>query len=92
MIEAVLIPRPVLTVRLAAMFQWEQSRPGGCRCVCALYHRHHRMDGTCLAAADPGLLIRLEAGGHTSDPTPVCARCYAALSENGALSDACALN
>ncbi|MET8178955.1 DUF6372 family protein [Streptomyces sp. NPDC005336] len=29
---------PILTIELAAAFRWEQHRPGGCRCLCGLYH------------------------------------------------------
>jgi len=75
---------PVLYLTKTWLFTWEQHRPGGCRCVCALYHRG---PGTCTAAAEPGHLLRVVTPGtepHGSpaditDPLPVCAPCYTAL-------------
>lgn len=75
---------PVLTVRPTAMFGWEQHRPGGCRCVCALYHRGDDDSGpaVCLAAAELGLPIRVEADGQVTGPLPVCRRCYKAMARS----------
>lgn len=74
---------PVLFLKKAALFTWEQHRPGGCRCVCRMYH-----DGelTCSAAAEPGLLLRVVAptdsfqgAADITDALPLCAPCYAAI-------------
>lgn len=60
------------------MFRWEQRRPGGCRCVCRMFH--NIPSGTCLSAAEPGLLIQVVASSGTKDgPLPVCRDCYTAL-------------
>ncbi|WP_055523198.1 DUF6372 family protein [Streptomyces graminilatus] len=74
---------PVLFLRKAALFSWEQHRPGGCRRVCRLYHSGEL---TCLAAAEPGLLLRvvspasdLQGAGDITDALPLCAPCYAAI-------------
>ncbi|MEV5774279.1 DUF6372 family protein [Streptomyces antimycoticus] len=75
---------PVLYLTKTWLFTWEQHRPGGCRCVCAMYHQG---SGTCTAAADPGRLLRVvtpgvEDHGHPADitdPLSVCAPCYTAL-------------
>lgn len=66
------------------LFTWEQHRPGGCRCVCALYHLG---EGACTAAAEPGHLLRVvtpgvERSGSRTDITealPLCGPCYEAL-------------
>ncbi|MEU2854552.1 DUF6372 family protein [Streptomyces syringium] len=79
---------PVLVLQLAALFQWEQHQPGGCRCLCGLYHRESlgRAGGGCTTAGEPGLLIRIETpAGESSEPLPVCRSCYTALAP---LSDA----
>ncbi|MEU1826644.1 DUF6372 family protein [Streptomyces abikoensis] len=73
---------PLLVLHLAALFQWEQHQPGGCRCLCGLYHRESlgpAAAGGCTAAGEPGLLIRVETPGESSDPLPVCRACYTAL-------------
>lgn len=75
---------PVLYLTKTWLFTWEQHRPGGCRCVCRLYHDG---EGACTAAAEPGRLLRVvtpgvEDRGHTTDITealPVCSPCYTAL-------------
>ncbi|WP_459963993.1 DUF6372 family protein [Nocardia sp. IFM 10818] len=73
-------PPPILTVRPWALFSWQQHRPGGCRCICAFYHPSGAEQSTCLSAAEPGLLIRVEAeDGHTEVPLPVCRPCYTAI-------------
>ncbi|WP_031099024.1 DUF6372 family protein [Streptomyces sp. NRRL S-15] len=66
---------PILTVRMNAMFAWEQARPGGCRCACALFHAS-KMAMACTSPAEPGLLIRVETPTETSAPLPVCLGCY----------------
>lgn len=74
---------PVLFLTKPVLFTWEQHRPGGCRCVCRLYH-----DGelTCPEAAEPGLLLRvvaptgsLQGAGDVTEALPLCAPCYAAI-------------
>jgi hypothetical protein len=75
---------PVLYLTRTWLFTWEQHRPGGCRCVCRIYHVG---EGTCLAAADPGHLLRVVTPGtepHASsaditEPLPLCAACYTAI-------------
>lgn len=74
---------PVLFLRKATLFTWEQRRPGGCRCVCRLHHSGELM---CPAAAEPGLLLRvvsptsaLQGPGDITDALPLCAPCYAAI-------------
>ncbi|MFE3279884.1 DUF6372 family protein [Nocardia sp. NPDC059239] len=62
------------------MVSWEQHRPGGCRCVCAFYHPGDG-ESTCLAAAEPGLLIRVEADGETIGPLTLCRYCYNAIAD-----------
>lgn len=69
---------PVLTLRLPFLFGWEQHQPGGCRCLCRLYH-NTKDSGACLLAAVPGLLIRVEAGTQSQGPLPVCRSCYTLL-------------
>lgn len=72
---------PVLYLTKTWLFTWEQHRPGGCRCVCRMYHSGQ---GTCAEAADPGHLLRvvtpgIEEHGHPADITdslPVCAPCW----------------
>ncbi|MFC9898504.1 DUF6372 family protein [Nocardia sp. NPDC127579] len=77
-------PLPVLTVEPGALFQWEQNEGGGCRCVCALYHpRRGTPASVCLSAAEPGHLIRVQAGGETVGPLPVCSSCYTTLGDAG---------
>ncbi|MCX4411617.1 hypothetical protein OG840_61745 [Streptomyces sp. NBC_01764] len=81
---------PVLYLTMTLLFTWEQHRPGGCRCVCRIYHHG---DGTCSAAAEPGRLLRVVAPAtlrqsppDITDALPVCAPCYTAvapLSEPG---------
>jgi Family of unknown function (DUF6372) len=66
---------PVLTVPLPAMFEWEQTLPGGCRCACAVFHQS-RMRPACTNPADPGLLVRVQTPTETSRPLPVCLGCY----------------
>ncbi|WP_374987159.1 DUF6372 family protein [Streptomyces fradiae] len=75
---------PVIYLVKRWLFTWEQHRPGGCRCVCRMYHGG---DGTCLAAAEPGRLLRVitrpVAGdgraADVTDPLPLCGACYTAL-------------
>lgn len=77
---------PLLVLRLAAAFRWEQHRPGGCRCLCGLYHREAPgllVAGGCTTAGEPGLLLRVEASGEASEPLPVCRSCYDALVRYG---------
>lgn len=76
-------PLEVLTVHLPALVTWEQHDGGGCRCCCSLYHRDRSTSGisTCTAAAEPGLLITLDAGDEARGPLPVCRRCYTALDQ-----------
>lgn len=70
---------PVLTIRLRFFFAWEQHRPGGCRCVCRMYHAAPD-GGVCMEAADPGLLIQVASDSFkTEGPVPVCRDCYTAL-------------
>ncbi|MFI7020173.1 DUF6372 family protein [Streptomyces sp. NPDC050164] len=75
--------RPVLFLKKPVLMTWEQHRPGGCRCVCRLYHSG---DLTCSAAAEPGLLLRViasagsfQGAGDITDALPLCAPCYAAI-------------
>lgn len=76
-------PPPVLYLTQVAMFTWEQHAPGGCRCVCRLYHDGDR--GTCLEAAEPGRLLRVitqaSAWGPAdiTEPLQICAACYTAI-------------
>ncbi|MEU3356143.1 DUF6372 family protein [Streptomyces sp. NPDC037389] len=73
---------PVLVLQLAALFRWEQHQPGGCRCLCGLYHRETPGPfgaSGCTAAGEPGLLLRVEAPGESSEPLPVCRSCYGIL-------------
>jgi hypothetical protein len=66
---------------------WQQERPGGCRCLCSWNHRTiaEVLDNPqppapgCPAAAEPGLLLRIETPDRFSGPRPVCAACYDAL-------------
>jgi hypothetical protein len=69
---------PVLTIRLAWMVSWQQGQPGGCRCLCRLFHNTPGT-GVCLAAAEPGLLIRVVAGSRSDGPLTVCRDCYTML-------------
>ncbi|MGD6765972.1 DUF6372 family protein [Streptomyces sp. BH097] len=69
---------PVLTVALPVLLDWEQHRPGGCRCLCPIFHRT-RAPGGCTAAAEPGLLIRVETPEDSHGPLPVCRPCYTSL-------------
>ena len=68
----------VLVIRMRWMFGWQQHRPGGCRCMCRLFHSAADAS-VCLAAAEPGRLIRVETDSETSGPLPVCLPCYTAL-------------
>ncbi|UGT58798.1 DUF6372 family protein [Nocardia asteroides] len=77
-------PAPILTVTVPAALTWTQHAGGGCRCLCPIYHRGVGTDA-CTAAAEPGLLIRLEVPDAPDQvhqvpgadaPLPVCARCY----------------
>ena len=82
-------PRPMLVLRKRFMVVWEQHQPGGCRCMCTMYHRDREPGAlpninrgpACLLAAEPGLLLRVEGShyGESSDPLPICAACYDAL-------------
>lgn len=69
---------PILTLRLPVLLDWEQNRPGGCRCLCAIFHHLPGATG-CTTAAQPGLLLRVETPTETSRPMPVCIVCYTAL-------------
>lgn len=72
----------VLVLRMHAPLGWEQNRPGGCRCLCGIYHRGDTgpaIAGGCTAAAEPGLLLRIEAPDNCLGPLPVCRPCYATL-------------
>lgn len=80
-------PAPILTVPVPAALTWTQHAGGGCRCLCRIYHPGVG-SGSCPAAAEPGLLIRLEVPGDPDQvhqvpgaaaPLPVCARCYQLL-------------
>ncbi|MGW2110707.1 DUF6372 family protein [Streptomyces sp. NPDC001948] len=66
---------PILTIRVNAMFTWEQHKPGGCRCLCAVFHRSQNAPA-CTGPGEPGMLIRVEAPRETSTPMPVCLGCY----------------
>lgn len=75
--------RPVLYLRQTWTFTWEQYRPGGCRCVCRIYHGGN---GTCTAAAEPGHMLRVITSGapgrgraSITDVLVLCASCYAAV-------------
>ncbi|WP_223863703.1 DUF6372 family protein [Streptomyces sp. 5-10] len=75
---------PVLYLTKTWLFTWEQHRPGGCRCICRLYHDGQ---GACTTAAEPGHLLRVVTPGASgqgyeadiTDALPVCTHCYAAL-------------
>ncbi|MEV4438056.1 DUF6372 family protein [Streptomyces sp. NPDC049577] len=74
---------PVLALHRPVLFGWEQHRPGGCRCLCGLYHRESPgpvTAGGCTAAGEPGLLLRIDTPGKSSGPLPLCRPCYTALS------------
>ncbi len=77
-------PAPILTVPVPAAMTWTQRDGGGCRCLCRIYHPGVG-SGSCPAAAEPGLLIRLEVPGDPDQvpgadaPLPVCDRCYQLL-------------
>ncbi|MGW7268257.1 DUF6372 family protein [Streptomyces sp. NPDC054842] len=60
------------------LLEWQQHRPGGCRCLCAIFHHAPGATG-CAAAAEPGLLIRVETAEESRGPLPVCSPCYTAL-------------
>lgn len=71
-----------LVLQMHAALGWEQRRPGGCRCLCGIYHRDDNgpaIAGGCTAAAEPGLLLRIESPDHRLGPLPVCRRCYISL-------------
>jgi hypothetical protein len=76
-------PPPVLYLTQVATITWEQHAPGGCRCVCRLYHDGDQ--GTCLESAEPGRLLRVvtqaSAWGPAdiTDPLQICAACYTAI-------------
>ncbi|MGW5317823.1 DUF6372 family protein [Nocardia thailandica] len=77
-------PAPILTVAVPAALTWTQHAPGGCRCLCQIYHRG--VGGrSCVSAAEPGLLITLEVPADAPPvpgadaPLPVCAACYRLL-------------
>jgi hypothetical protein len=73
---------PVLYLTQEALFTWEQHAPGGCRCLCSFYHHGN---STCLAAAEPGRILRAVTPtnpltpANISDPLPLCAACYDAI-------------
>jgi hypothetical protein len=73
---------PVLFLTREAIFGWKQYEPGGCRCVCALYHRGK---SACLSAAEPGRLLRTVtptnaiSAADISEPLPLCVACYDAI-------------
>lgn len=73
---------PVLYLKQEVLFTWEQHAPGGCRCVCSIYHYG---EGTCTAAAEPGRLLRAVtpsnafSQGDITDALPLCAACYNAI-------------
>ncbi|WP_331764365.1 DUF6372 family protein [Streptomyces sp. NBC_01506] len=69
---------PILTLRLPVLLDWEQDRPGGCRCLCRIFHNDPASTG-CTTGAQPGLLLRVETGTANSGPLPVCIGCYTAL-------------
>ena len=71
---------PVLAVPLPMLLEWEQHRPGGCRCLCAVFHHAPGTTG-CTAAAEPGLLIRVETAADSRGPLPVCRPCYTVLGQ-----------
>nr|CAI60001.1 hypothetical protein [Streptomyces tenjimariensis] len=74
--------RPVLYLKQTWLFTWEQHAGGGCRCLCRFYHQE---TGTCTAAAEPGLLLRVVSPDNPhrapeiTDPLPLCASCYTAI-------------
>lgn len=73
---------PVLYVTQMALYTWQQHAPGGCRCVCGLYHEGQ---GVCLEPAEPGHFLRVVAPanpvmpGDISELLQICAACYAAI-------------
>jgi hypothetical protein len=74
---------PVLYLKETWPFTWQQHRPGGCRCICRFYHDG---DGSCMSAAEPGLLLHLlnprEQEKSPADATGVlvlCRPCYTAI-------------
>ncbi|MFF2088632.1 DUF6372 family protein [Nocardia sp. NPDC058176] len=79
---------PILTVPVPVARMWNQDLPGGCRCLCQIYHRGVGVGG-CTRAAEPGLLIRLEVterdatapdlAADLDRPMPVCGCCYRLL-------------
>ncbi|MGP9023185.1 DUF6372 family protein (plasmid) [Streptomyces sp. BR1] len=71
--------KPVLAVRMPMLVEWEQDRPGGCRCLCGLFHRETARANGCVSAAEPGLLVRVETPDDSAGPLPVCAYCYSQL-------------
>uniref|UniRef100_A0AAU2JZ71 Uncharacterized protein n=1 Tax=Streptomyces sp. NBC_00049 TaxID=2903617 RepID=A0AAU2JZ71_9ACTN len=69
---------PALTLRARFLVSWEQTRTDGCRCVCRLFH-NTLGTGVCMAAAEPGLLLRVETDTASEGPWPVCRSCYTML-------------
>ncbi|MFI1890446.1 DUF6372 family protein [Streptomyces jumonjinensis] len=69
---------PILTLRQSAILDWQQDRPGGCRCLCRIFHHDPTATG-CMSGAQPGLLLRVETDTESSGPLPVCLPCYTAL-------------
>jgi hypothetical protein len=73
---------PVLYLTQKVLFTWEQKAPGGCRCLCTFYHHG---EGSCVAAAEPGRLLRAVtptnalSQGNITDALPLCAACYDAI-------------
>ncbi|MFH8294944.1 DUF6372 family protein [Streptomyces sp. NPDC018059] len=83
MADELMPDRPVLYLTKTWMITWEQRRPGGCRCLCRLYHQG---GSTCTAAADPGHPLRVVSPETThlgsaeiSEALVLCAPCYAAI-------------
>ena len=73
---------PVLYLTQRFLFLWDQHAPGGCRCVCRMYHCG---SGTCQAPAEPGRLLRVIKVAHPGVPGDItdglalCAACYTAI-------------
>lgn len=73
---------PVRVLRLAAAFHWEQHAPGGCRCLCGLYHRPATgpaIPAGCTAAGEPGHFLVLETPQEAIGPMPICSSCHTEL-------------
>ena len=82
---------PILTVRILARMEWQQHAPGGCRCVCAFYHKG---GGACAEAAEPGLFANVinvnklspDKGEEELGTVVLCRGCYQAIAERASQS------